>query len=107
MPTRRAPRLAIVIGLLTTIAMAASACSGSAATSAPTQSGAPPSVPPGVSSSPTPAQASLAPTSAVTGAPSSAPSTTVEPAAPSFVLPSFTSDKELEADLPDTTRACS
>jgi hypothetical protein len=100
--------------LISALALVAGACSGSAATATPTASLTVPVV--ASSASAAPAQPSTAPTTsttaaaaaASTSAPASAPPSSASqtptslPAVSSFVIPSFTSDKQLEAELPDT-----
>lgn len=91
-------RLSKIAAVMAVIAIAAAACGNSTATPAPTQ--------PGASSA---GQTSVAPTAVASAgssaAPSAAPATQAAAtgAAPTaLVIPSFTSDKELEATLPDT-----
>jgi hypothetical protein len=114
MRTRPIPPTAPVLALMTALALVATACSGTAAT-APPSSITPTSALSTSAASPAEAQPSVAPTATPTESPSETPSETasaapsetasVEPSLPplpSFVMPSFTSDKELEALLPDT-----
>jgi hypothetical protein len=122
MHSRLGLRLASFVGLVAIVALVAGACSSSASTPAPTPSAAAPTVPVATpaapvatvqpASAPPTASVSTAPSAAASEAPSAAPSEVppasggapsaapTVPPVPSFAIPSFTSDKELEAALP-------
>ena len=118
MHSRLVRRPVPLIGLLAVLALVAGACGSSAASAAPTPSSVAASALPTPTASAAPGQPSIAATTAPTETPSSPPAATAEPASaapsesasaaptvpsiPSFAIPSFTSDKELEAELPDT-----
>lgn len=103
LPLVRLSKIAAVTGVL---AIVVTACGNSTATPAPTQAGA--SSAGQTSAAPTPV-ASAAPSTAapspVASAPPATPAGSSGAAPTAFVIPSFTSDKELEATLPDTYKS--
>ncbi len=96
-------RLSKIAAFTAVLAIVVTACGNSTATPAPTQARA--SSAGQASAAPTPVASTASSAAAPTAVSSAAPAASTGAAPTALVIPSFTSDKELEATLPDTYKS--